>query len=79
MIILLLLLILCCSALTQVGVVETSDDSYLMEPVSGSAHIAYEVKRSPLPEVKNIGGANDEGGRNILLLVDFLLFILVFV
>lgn len=48
--------------LTQVGVVEANNESYLVEPVSGTAHIAYEVQRSPLPQVENIGGANDDGG-----------------
>lgn len=43
---------------------ETDEGSYLVEPISGTAHIAYEVQRSPLPEVENIGGSNDEGGRN---------------
>lgn len=43
---------------------ETSDESYLVEPISGTAHIAYYVQRSPLPKIENIGGANDEGGRN---------------
>ena len=43
---------------------ETGEESYLVEPVSGTAHIAYEVQRSPLPEVENIGGSNQEGGRN---------------
>ena len=43
---------------------ETGEGSYLVEPISGTAHIAYEVQRSPLPEVENIGGSNDEGGRN---------------
>ena len=52
--------------LTQVGVLETGKESYLVEPVSGTAHIAYQVQRSPLPEVENIGGADDEGGRNIV-------------
>lgn len=42
---------------------ETSVDSYLIEPVSDGAHIAYEVKQSPLPEVENIGGANEDGGK----------------
>lgn len=52
----------------QVGVVESSNDSYLVEPIegSGSAHIAYEVKRSPLPEVENIGGSSDDGGTSFL-------------
>jgi len=49
---------------TQLGVVEASGESYLVEPVqgSGSAHIAYEVQQSPLPEVENIGGADEDGG-----------------
>jgi len=51
----------------QVGVVETDEDSYLIEPVvrssgEGSPHIAYKVQRSPLPAIENIGGAGDDGG-----------------
>ena len=42
--------------------VETNNGSYLVEPVSGSTHVAYQMKRSPLPEVENIGGADDDGG-----------------
>ena len=49
---------------------ETGDESYLVEPVSGTVHIAYEVKRSPLPEVENIGGSNEEGGRSNFISVD---------
>ena len=52
--------------ITQVGVLETGEESYLVEPVSGTAHIAYEVQRSPLPKVENIGGSNDDGGRNFV-------------
>ena len=44
--------------------VETSNESYLVEPVSGSTHVAYQMKRSPLPKAENIGGADidDDGG-----------------
>ena len=44
--------------------VETNNESYLVEPVSGSTHIAYEVNQSPdpLPKIDNIGGADDDGG-----------------
>jgi len=46
----------------QVGVVETDEDSYLIEPVvrnsgEGSPHIVYKVQWSP-----NIGGASGDGG-----------------
>ena len=47
--------------------VETGTESYLVEPLSGSAHIAYEMQSSPLPEIENIGGANNEGGKNLYI------------